>query len=86
MTSGCNYGSPRGNAYQDPGTALYLMSNNASYAGPVSASSINTTILGLQNITYTGTADAAGNEPDSINRTITVLAKPLGINSLTIHI
>ena len=73
----------QGETYQDPGTTI-SDENNASYAGPVSASSINTTILGSQNITYTGTADAAGNEPDSINRTITVLAKPLGLNSLTI--
>ena len=36
-------------------------------------------ILGAQNITYTGPADAAGNIPDPVNRTITVLPKPLGI-------
>ena len=38
-----------------------------------------TLILGAQNITYTGPADAAGNIPDPVNRTITVLPKPLGI-------
>ncbi len=70
--------------YQDPGTTI-SDSNNASYAGSVSNTSLNTAILGPQNITYTGTADAAGNVPDSINRTITVLAKPLGLNSLTIE-
>ena len=36
-------------------------------------------ILGAQNITYTGPADAAGNIPDPVNRTVTVLQKPLGI-------
>ena len=73
----------RGDAYLEPGTAI-SDSGNAAYAGLVSASSIDTTILGLQNITYTGTADAAGNVPDKKTRTITVLAKPLGLNSLTI--
>ncbi len=74
----------QGETYQDPGTTV-SDSNNASYAGPVSASSIDTSTLGAKTITYTGTADAAGNVPDSINRTITVLAKPLGLNSLTIE-
>ena len=74
----------QGDAYQEPGTAI-SDSGNASYAGSVSASSIDNTILGSQNITYTGTADAAGNVPDQKTRTITVLAKPLGLNSLTIE-
>ena len=53
--------------------------NNTSYDGTVLATQLNTLILGAQNITYTGPADAAGNIPDPVNRTITVLPKPLGI-------
>ena len=53
--------------------------NNDSYDGTVSATQLDTSIRGVQNITYTGPADAAGNIPDPVNRTITVLPKPLGI-------
>ncbi len=74
----------QGETYQDPGTTI-SDSNNASYAGSVSNTSLNTAILGPQNITYTGTADVAGNEPDQQTRTVTVFAKPLGLNSLTIE-
>ena len=53
----------------------------------VSATTLDTSILGAQNITYTGlnATDVAGNVPDSITRTVTVLAKPLGIVTLTIE-
>ena len=40
--------------------------------------------VGDQTITYTGPADAAGNTPDAITRTVTVLAKPLAFSTLTI--
>ena len=53
--------------------------NNASYDGTASATQLDTLIPGAQNITYTGPADAAGNIPDPVNRTVTVLPKPLGI-------
>ena len=53
--------------------------NNASYDGTAFATHLDTLILGAQNITYTGPADAAGNIPDPVNRTVTVLQKPLGI-------
>ena len=66
------------NTYQDPGTMI-TDANNTSYDGTVLATQLNTLILGAQNITYTGPADAAGNIPDPVNRTITVLPKPLGI-------
>ena len=46
---------------------------------------LNTSSLGEQNITYSALADAAGNVPDSINRTVTVQAKPLGLETLTIE-
>ena len=67
-----------GDTYQDPGTVI-TDANNTSYDGTVLATQLNTLILGAQNITYTGPADAAGNIPDPVNRTITVLPKPLGI-------
>ena len=63
--------------YQDPGTTI-TDANNTSYDGTVTATQLNTSRLGVQNITYTGSADAAGNIPDPVNRTITVLPKPLG--------
>ena len=45
---------------------------------------LDTSSLGEQNITYSAPPDAAGNVPDSINRTVTVQAKPLGLETLTI--
>ena len=67
-----------GATYQDPGTVI-TDANNDSYDGTVSATQLDTSIRGVQNITYTGPADAAGNIPDPVNRTITVLPKSLGI-------
>ena len=46
---------------------------------------LETSSLGEQTITYSALADAAGNVPDSINRTVTVQAKPLGLVTLTIE-
>ena len=69
----------QGATYQDPGTVI-TDANNASYDGTATATQLDTLILGAQNITYTGPADAAGNIPDPVNRTVTVLLpKPLGI-------
>ena len=68
----------QGATYQDPGTVI-TDANNTSYDGTATATQLDTSILGAQNITYTGPADAAGNIPDPVNRTITVLPKPLGI-------
>ena len=68
----------QGATYQDPGTVI-TDANNASYDGTAFATHLDTLILGAQNITYTGPADAAGNIPDPVNRTVTVLQKPLGI-------
>ena len=50
----------QGNTYQDPGTTI-TDANNTSYDGTVTATQLNTSRLGVQNITYTGSADAAGN-------------------------
>ena len=68
----------QGATYHDPGTVI-TDANNASYDGTASATQLDTLIPGAQNITYTGPADAAGNIPDPVNRTVTVLPKPLGI-------
>ena len=43
-----------------------------------------TSSIGEKTITYSAPADPAGNTPDSITRTVNVLAKPLGIDALTI--
>ena len=74
----------QGNTYQDPGAEI-TDANNISYDDITSATTLDTLILGAQNITYSAPADAAGNVPDSITRTVTVLAKPLGIVTLTIE-
>ena len=74
----------QGNTYQDPGASI-TDANNASYNGTISATQLDTLVLGEQNITYTGTIDAAGNEPNPVNRTVTVLPKPLGLVLLNIE-
>ena len=83
ITDASNNTVLQGNTYSDPGTEI-TDANNASYDGVISATALDTSILGAQNITYSAPADAAGNIPDSINRTVTVLAKPLAITTLTI--
>ena len=45
---------------------------------------MDTSSIGEKTITYSAPADPAGNTPDSITRTVNVLAKPLGIDALTI--
>ena len=73
----------QGNSYTDLGaTATDL--NNPSYEQLATASAFTTSSLGPQDITYSAPADDAGNTPDSITRTVNVLAKPLGIDALTI--
>ena len=75
----------KGNVYSDQGATI-VDPNNPSYTGTVSAnpSTLDTSSVGAQNITYTANADAAGNTPDPINRTVTVLAKPIALGALTI--
>ena len=75
----------QGNNYVDLG-ATVSDPNNSLYNEIVTATTnLNTSLLGAQNITYFAPADAAGNVPDSINRTVTVQAKPLGLETLTIQ-
>ena len=83
ITDASNNTVLQGNTYSDPGTEI-TDANNASYDGVISATALDTSILGAQNITYSAPADAAGNIPDPVNRTVTVLAKPLGLVSLNI--
>ena len=73
----------QGNNYVDLG-ANVSDPNNSLYIQTVTAlpTNLNTSSLGEQNITYSALADAAGNVPDSINRTVTVQAKPLGLVTL----
>ena len=73
----------QGNSYTDLG-ATVSDPNNPSYTQTVTAlpTNLETSSLGEQTITYSALADAAGNVPDSINRTVTVQAKPLGLVTL----
>ena len=75
----------QGNNYTDLGANVSDL-NNPLYNEIVTASitNLNTSSLGAQTITYSAPDDAAGNIPDSVNRTVTVLAKPLGLVSLNI--
>ena len=72
-----------GETYADQGVTV-SDDTDSSYSPTITATTLDTSVLGAQNITYSATADAAGNVPDPINRTVTVLAKPLGIDTLTI--
>ena len=74
----------QGNPYSDLGTII-TDQNNPSYTGTASATSVDTSSLALIIINYTGPADAAGNVPDPISRSVLVVAKPLGIVTLTIE-
>ena len=76
----------QGNNYVDLG-ANVSDPNNSLYTQTITAlpTNLNTSSLGEQTITYSALADAAGNVPDSINRTVTVQAKPLGLETLTIE-
>ena len=78
------YTVQQGHIYTDPGaTATDL--GNSSYTPTVTASTLDTSSVGTTTITYTAPADAAGNVPYSVNRTVTVhAAKPIQITSLSI--
>ena len=60
-------------AYADLGVTV---SDDTDSSCNHNCNNLGTSVLGAQNITYSATADAAGNVPDPINRTVTVLAKP----------
>ena len=78
------YTVQQGIIYTDPGaTATDL--NNPSYEQLATASTLDTSSVGDTTITYTAPADAAGNVPYSVTRTVTVYAaKPIQITSLSI--
>ena len=74
----------QGGTYADPG-AIVTDLNNTSYTQDATASTLDTSSVGNTTITYTAPADAAGNVPDSVTRTVTVYAvNPIQINSLSI--
>ena len=75
----------QGDAYSDPSATVSDLNYLSSPTVTASPANLVTSSLGPQNITYSGPADAAGNVPDDVNRTVTVLAKPLGIDTLTIE-
>ena len=60
-----------GDTYNEPGATV--TDRDPDYAGTATASgAVNTSKAGDYTITYTADADGAGNEPDSITRTVTV--------------
>ena len=75
----------QGNNYTDQGATVSDL-NYPSSIQTVTAlpAPLITSTLGDQIITYSAPDDPAGNTPDSIIRTVTVLAKPLNITTLTI--
>ena len=77
----------QGNNYVDLG-ANVSDPNNSLYTQTIIAlpTNLDTSSLGEQNITYSAPPDAAGNVPDSINRTVTVQAKPLGLRRLMVRL
>ena len=64
----------QGNPYSDLGTTI-TDQNNPSYTGTASATSVDTSSLAHIIINYTGPADAAGNVPDPIFRSVLVCCK-----------
>ena len=75
----------RGENYLDLG-ATVSDPNNSLYNEIVTAlpTNLDTSSLGEQTITYSAPADAAGNVPNSMTRTVAVLAKPFELDTLTI--
>ena len=68
-----------GDNYTDAGATI--TDNDASYSNMVTsnASSVNSSIAGTYIIVYSAPSDLAGNAPENVTRTVTVLQKPLGI-------
>ena len=75
----------KGDAYLDPSATVSDINYLSSPTVTASPQSLDTSSVGAKTITYSGPADAAGNVPDDVIRTVTVLAKPLGIDTLTIE-
>ena len=73
--------------YTDPSAAI-TDQGNPSYAGTITTTpaTLDTSSTGDKIITYTGSADAAGNVPDSIIRIVSVKdAPPIDITRLTLE-
>ena len=68
-----------GDSYIDAGATI--TDNDASYSHTVTsnASSVNSSIAGTYIIVYSAPSDLAGNAPENVTRTVTVLPKPIGI-------
>ena len=76
------YTALQGESYTDPSTTVSDLDNPSYSEITTITKNLDTSILGAQNITYSAPPDAAGNIPDPVNRIVTVLAKPLGIDTL----
>ena len=72
----------QGNAYSDPGATVSDLNYLSSPTVTALPDNLITSSLGAKDITYSAPADAAGNVPDDVTRTVTVQAKPLGIGTL----
>ncbi len=71
-----------GGAYAEPGAAV--TDNDPAYSGEATPSgTVDANSLGTYNITYTAPADAAGNEPDAVNRTVVVRDTTAPVISIT---
>ena len=75
----------QGDDYLDQNGTVSDINYLSSQTVTASPDNLDTSSLGPQPITYSAPADAAGNVPDDVNRTVTVQAKPLGIGTLTIE-
>ena len=75
----------KGDTYLDPSATVSDLNYLSSPTVTALPQSLDTSSVGEKTITYSGPADAAGNVPDVVTRTVTVLAKPLGIDTLTIE-
>ena len=75
----------QGDAYSDQGATVSDINYLSSPTVTALPDNLDTSSLEPQNITYSAPPDAAGNVPDDVIRTVTVLAKPLGIDTLTIE-
>ena len=74
----------QGTSYVDLGATVSDPDNSAYSETATTPTTVDISRLGAQLLSYSAPADAAGNVPDSITRTVTVQAKPLDVETLTI--
>ena len=64
----------------DPGNPTYTGVVTTTIRGPGGQTSFNNNIVGDWTFTYSAPADGSGNVPDSVTRTVTVVAAPISID------